>query len=162
MTCTLVAPSGITSPIGRPREAFRMSQHGSFKPSYFSIAERHRQICQGGDVRLTPLDWEYLAAWETAGLPIEAVVLGMHRTFENARRGPQNAPVPRIRRIAYCAQEIYAAAEQLAEDEVAGHGDFAAVLFGKSVVLKSTELAFPRTKIVRCQTVVGNTRTKMK
>jgi hypothetical protein len=69
-------------------------------------------------------EWDYLAAWEAAGIPIEAVVLGMHRTFENARRGPQNALVPRIRTIAYSAPEIYAAAEQLVEDEVAGHGDF--------------------------------------
>jgi hypothetical protein len=100
-----------------------MSQHGYFEPNYFSIAECHWQVCQGEYVRFSSLDWALLCAWQDGGVPLEAVLLGIHRTFENARRGPENAGLRRIRSLAYCAPEIYAAYEQLVDDETAGHGD---------------------------------------
>jgi hypothetical protein len=100
-----------------------MSQHGSFEPNYFSIAETHWRACQGEDVRFSSLDWAVLGACEDGGIPLEAFLWGIHRTFENARLGPQNGRLRRIRRVAYCLPEIYAAHELLVEDEVQGHGD---------------------------------------
>jgi hypothetical protein len=63
---------------------------------------------------LGPLDFAYLTAWQEAGIPLTAVILGIQRTFAGFHPRPGNE---RIRSLRYCKAEIYTAAHELWPEE---------------------------------------------
>lgn len=81
--------------------------------SYLETVEQHFQAARGSAFfRLSPLDWALVEAWQSAGVPLEAVLRGIDRTFENWRRVPR-ARTEKVNSIAYCTQMIAAEAQAM-------------------------------------------------
>lgn len=83
--------------------------------NYFTEIEEQFQRRRGSLLLLSPLDWALIAAWQEAGFPLEAVLRGIDATFDkhDARKGKARAR--RINGLAYCAQEVLRAVEDMHE-----------------------------------------------
>lgn len=88
--------------------------------NYFAAAEHLWGTRNPARPRFTSLDWSLLSALENGGYPLEAILWGIERTFDNYK---PKAPGDRVRHLAYCMGEIVACGELLAEDSTQGHGD---------------------------------------
>ena len=81
---------------------------------YFEQIETAWQRHQPRYLILSPVDWGFIDAWNEAGIPLTAVLLGIERTFENFRpQWPGNRP----RTLRYCWPEILKAWRELADVE---------------------------------------------
>jgi len=80
--------------------------------NYFTEIEEHFQR-RGTITLLSPLDWALMEIWKDAAIPLEAVLRGMDASFEKWERRPKHTR--KINSLAYCAQEVLAAAEQMNE-----------------------------------------------
>jgi hypothetical protein len=83
--------------------------------NYFTEIEEQFQRRRGGILLLSTLDWALIETWKDAGIPLEAVLRGIDGAFESYEK----RPVPRkVNSLAYCAQEVLAAAEEMKEAAV--------------------------------------------
>src|SRR5947209_10984831 len=75
-------------------------------------------FCQrrGRGLQVSPLDWELIGTWKDAGIPLEAVLRGIDSTFDRYDRRPTKSK--KVNGLAYCSQEILAAAEEMKEAAV--------------------------------------------
>lgn len=91
--------------------------------NYFTEIEEQFQRRRGGILLLSTLDWALIETWKDAGIPLEAVLRGIDGAFERYEK----RPTPRkVNSLAYCAQEVLAAAEEMKEAAVgAGSSDAA-------------------------------------
>jgi len=84
--------------------------------NYFTEIEEHFQRARNsGLFLLSPLDWAMIETWKEAGIPLEAVLKGIDRAFEKWRA--RKIKTRRINSLAYCAQEVLAAAQQATGQE---------------------------------------------
>src|SRR5215472_4698616 len=67
---------------------------------------------------LSPLDWALMEVWKDAGIPLEAVIRGIDAAFDKWERRPRHTR--KVNSLAYCAQEVLAAAEEMKEAAVGG------------------------------------------
>jgi hypothetical protein len=81
--------------------------------NYFTEIEQHFQQRRGNLLLLSTLDWALIESWKDAGLPLEAVLRGIDATFDKYDRRPSKTR--KINSLAYCSQEVLAAAEQMKE-----------------------------------------------
>lgn len=65
---------------------------------------------------LSTLDWALIETWKDAGIPLEAVLRGIDTTFDRWEQRPSKTK--RINGLAWCAQEVLAAAEDMQEAAV--------------------------------------------
>src|SRR5437763_4532335 len=65
---------------------------------------------------LSTLDWALIETWKDAGIPLEAVLRGIDATFEKYNARPSKSR--KINGLAYCSQEVLAAAEDMKEAAV--------------------------------------------
>jgi hypothetical protein len=84
--------------------------------NYFTEIEEHFQRRRGGALLLSTLDWALIETWKDAGLPLEAVLRGIDATFERYDAKPSKTR--KINSLAYCSQEVLAAAEDMKEASV--------------------------------------------
>ena len=84
--------------------------------NYFTEIEERYQKRRGTGLLLSTLDWALIETWKDAGLPLEAVLRGIDETFDKYDRRP--ARPKKINSLAYCAQEVLAAAEDMKEAAV--------------------------------------------
>jgi len=84
--------------------------------NYFTEIEEHFQRRRGTLLLLSPLDWALMEIWKDAGIPLEAVLSGIDATFEKWERRPHRTR--KVNGLAYCSQEVLAAAEELQEAAV--------------------------------------------
>ncbi len=93
--------------------------------NYFTEIEERYQKRRGTGLLLSTIDWALIETWKDAGLPLEAVLRGIDETFDKYDRRPAKAK--KINSLAYCAQEVLAAAEDMKEAAVGAqpkeHGD---------------------------------------
>jgi hypothetical protein len=83
--------------------------------NYFTEIEEQFQRRRGGLLLLSTLDWALIETWKDAGIPLEAVLRGIDGAFERYEK----RPTPRkVNSLAYCAQEVLAAAEEMKEAAV--------------------------------------------
>ncbi len=83
--------------------------------NYFTEIEEQFQRRRGGMLLLSTLDWALIETWKDAGIPLEAVLRGIEGAFERYEK----RPTPRkVNSLAYCAQEVLAAAEEMKEAAV--------------------------------------------
>jgi hypothetical protein len=83
--------------------------------NYFTEIEEHFQQRRGGILLLSTLDWALIETWKDAGIPLEAVLRGIDAAFERYEK----RPTPRkVNSLAYCSQEVLAAAEDMKEAAV--------------------------------------------
>ena len=101
--------------------------------NYFTEIEEYFWKKRGTGLLVSTLDWALMDSWKQAQIPLEAVLKGIDRTFEKyeARRHRSR----RINSLAYCHQEILAAAGE--RDRAALHHPSAAAE------------AFPREELAR-------------
>jgi hypothetical protein len=84
--------------------------------NYFTEIEDNFQRRRGTLTLLSPLDWALMEIWKDAGIPLEAVLRGMDAAFDKWERRPKRTR--KVNGLAYCAQEVLAAAEEMKEATV--------------------------------------------
>lgn len=87
--------------------------------NYFTEIEEHFQRRRGGILMLSTLDWALIETWKDAGIPLEAVLRGIDGAFERYEKRPSKR---KVNSLAYCAQEVLAAAEEMKEAAVGASG----------------------------------------
>ncbi|MBS1851765.1 MAG: hypothetical protein JST79_12690 [Acidobacteria bacterium] len=83
--------------------------------NYFTEIEEHFQRRRGGILLLSTLDWALIETWKDAGIPLEAVRRGIDAAFERYEKRPGQR---KVNSLAYCSQEVLAAAEEMKEAAV--------------------------------------------
>lgn len=83
--------------------------------NYFTEIEEHFQHRRGTLLMLSTLDWALIAMWQEAGFPLEAVRSGIDATFEKYESRKAKGRARRINGLAYCAQEVLHAVENMHE-----------------------------------------------
>jgi hypothetical protein len=83
--------------------------------NYFTEIEEQFQRRRGGGLLLSTLDWALIETWKEAGIPLEAVLRGVDGAFERHEKRPSKR---KVNSLAYCAQEVLAAAEEMKEAAV--------------------------------------------
>lgn len=89
--------------------------------NYFTEVEEHFQRRRGGILLLSTLDWALIETWKDAGVPLEAVLRGIDAAFDRYDQRPSKSK--KVNSLAYCAQEVLAAAEDMKEASVGMAGD---------------------------------------
>jgi hypothetical protein len=84
--------------------------------NYFTEIEEHFQRRRGTILMLSTLDWALIETWKDAGVPLEAVLRGIDSAFDKYHARP--AKTRKVNSLAYCAQEVLAAAEDMQEASV--------------------------------------------
>ena len=84
--------------------------------NYFTEVEELYQKRRGTGLLLSTIDWALIETWKDAGIPLAAVLRGIDATFDKYDQRPQSKSTSRkINSLAYCSQEVLAAAEELKE-----------------------------------------------
>jgi hypothetical protein len=84
--------------------------------NYFTEIEEHFQKRRGTLIILSPLDWALMEIWKDAGIPLEAVLLGIDLSFDKWERRPRRTR--KVNGLAYCSQEVLAAAQEMKDAAV--------------------------------------------
>ena len=84
--------------------------------NYFTEIEERFLQRRGGGLLLSTLDWALIETWKDAGIPVEAVLRGIDAAFDRYERRP--AKTKKVNSLAYCSQEVLAAAEDMKEAAV--------------------------------------------
>lgn len=85
-------------------------------PDHFNyFSEIEERFCQrrGTVVMCSTLDWALMETWKDAGIPLEAVLRGIDAAFDRYDARPRKTR--KVNSLAYCAQEVLAAAEEIQE-----------------------------------------------
>ncbi len=84
--------------------------------NYFTEIEEHFQQRRGDMLLLSTLDWALIETWKDAGIPLEAALRGVDAAFDKYDQRPSKTR--KVNSLAYCAQEVLAAAEDMKEAAV--------------------------------------------
>ncbi len=79
--------------------------------NYFTDVEECYRRCRETPTLLSPLDWALLESWKEAGIPLEAVLIGVERSFKKFQKRPRR--FRKVNSLAYCAQEVLRAAAEV-------------------------------------------------
>jgi hypothetical protein len=89
--------------------------------NYFTEIEEQFQRRRGSILLLTTLDWALIETWKDAGIPLEAALRGIDAAFDRYDQRPSKSK--KVNSLAYCAQEVLAAAEDMKEGAVGAARD---------------------------------------
>jgi len=84
--------------------------------NYFTEIEDRFLHRRGGGLLLSTLDWALIETWKDAGIPLEAVLRGIDAAFDRYDQRPSKTK--KVNSLAYCSQEVLAAAEDMKEAAV--------------------------------------------
>ncbi len=84
--------------------------------NYFTEIEEHFLRRRGGGLLLSTLDWALIETWKDAGIPLEAALRGIEAAFDRYDQRPSKTK--KVNSVAYCSQEVLAAAEDMKEATV--------------------------------------------
>ncbi len=84
--------------------------------NYFTEIEEHFQRRRGSGLLLSTLDWALIEIWKDAGIPLEAALRGIDVAFDKYDQRPSRSQ--KINSLAYCAQAVLVAAEDIKEAAV--------------------------------------------
>jgi hypothetical protein len=93
--------------------------------NYFTEIEDRFQQRRGSILLLSTLDWALIETWREAGIPLESVLRGIDAAFDKYEARQKRARMRRINGLAWCAQAVMQAAEEMKE-AAAGAGPTAA------------------------------------
>jgi hypothetical protein len=85
--------------------------------NYFTEIEEHFQR-RRGRIQVSPLDWALIETWKDAGVPLEAVLRGIDAAFD--KYDERKSKAQKVNSLAYCAQAVLVAAEEMKEAAVGG------------------------------------------
>jgi hypothetical protein len=83
--------------------------------NYFTEIEERFQQRRGALLLLSTLDWALIETWREAGIPLEAALRGIDAAFDKHEAQPKRGRRRRINGLAWCAQSVMVAAEELRE-----------------------------------------------
>lgn len=84
--------------------------------NYFTEIEDRFQKRRGSGLLLSTLDWALIETWKDAGIPLEAVLRGIDAAFDRYDQRPSKTK--KVNSLAYCAQEVLSAVEDMKEATV--------------------------------------------
>ena len=87
---------------------------------YFSAIEQRFTARRGSLLLLSTLDWALIETWREARVPLAAVLRGIDRSFDRyevraQRAAPGKGRLRKVNGLAWCAQAVMEAAEQIVE-----------------------------------------------
>jgi hypothetical protein len=88
--------------------------------NYFTEIEMRYLQRRGGGLLLSTLDWSLIETWKDAGVPLEAALRGIDAAFDRWEERPSKTR--KVNSLAYCSQEVLAAAEDMREAAVGSAG----------------------------------------
>lgn len=80
--------------------------------NYFTEIEERYRRCRATPTLLSPLDWALIESWKESGIPLDAVLIGVERSFEKFAKRPRR--YRKVNSLAYCTQEVLRAAQESA------------------------------------------------
>jgi hypothetical protein len=83
--------------------------------NYFTEIEERFQQRRGSILLLSTLDWALIETWRDAGIPLEAALRGIDSAFDKYEARQKKARMRRVNGLAWCAQAVMEAAEELRE-----------------------------------------------
>ncbi len=83
--------------------------------NYFTEIEERFQQRRGSLLLLSTLDWALIEMWREAGVPLQAVLRGIDAAFDKYESRTHHGHKRRINGLAWCAQAVMEAAEELHE-----------------------------------------------
>ncbi len=83
--------------------------------NYFTEIEERFQQRRGSLLLLSTLDWALIETWRDAGIPLEAVLRGIDAAFDKYEARQKRGRMRRVNGLAWCAQAVMEAAEELRE-----------------------------------------------
>ena len=83
--------------------------------NYYTEIEDRFQQRRGALLLLSTLDWALIEMWREAGVPLEAVLRGIDAAFDKYEARQKKARMRHINGLAWCAQAVMQAAEELRE-----------------------------------------------
>jgi hypothetical protein len=83
--------------------------------NYFTEIEERFQQRRGSILLLSTLDWALIEMWREAGIPLEAVLRGIDAAFDKYETRQKRGRMRRINGLAWCAQAVMVAAEEMRE-----------------------------------------------
>ena len=83
--------------------------------NYFTEIEDRFQQRRGALLLLSTLDWALIETWREAGIPLDAVLRGIDSAFDKYEARQKKARMMKINGLAWCAQAVMEAAEELRE-----------------------------------------------
>jgi hypothetical protein len=83
--------------------------------NYFTEIEDRFQQRRGAILLLSTLDWALIETWREAGIPLEAALRGIDAAFDKYEARQKRARMRKINGLAWCAQAVMEAAEELRE-----------------------------------------------
>lgn len=83
--------------------------------NYFTEIEEHFWRKRGAHLLVSPLDWAILETWQKSQIPLEAVLRGIDRAFESYARSRRGAGGRPLKSLAYCADAVLEAAQEMQE-----------------------------------------------
>ena len=83
--------------------------------NYFTEIEERFQQRRGALLLLSTIDWALIETWREAGIPLEAALRGIDAAFDKYEARQQRGRMRRVNGLAWCAQAVMEAAEQLNE-----------------------------------------------
>jgi hypothetical protein len=89
--------------------------------NYFTEIEEHFWRKRGAHLLVSPLDWAIMETWQKAGVPLEAVLKGIDRAAESYARSRRGAGGRAMKTLAYCADAVLEAAEEMNEAAAGAH-----------------------------------------
>lgn len=99
---------------------------------YFSEIEEHFQRRRGTALLLSTLDWALIETWKESGIPLAAALRGIDEAFDKYDKRPRKTR--KVNSLAYCAQAVLAAAEDMQEAVLGAHNpDTRAVIEHKEI-----------------------------
>jgi hypothetical protein len=84
---------------------------------YFTEIEERFSRRRGSLLLLSTLDWALIESWREAGVPLEAVLRGIDTAFDKyeTRSVRAKARLRKVNGLAWCAQAVMTAAEEMVE-----------------------------------------------
>jgi hypothetical protein len=83
--------------------------------NYFTEIEERFQQRRGALLLLSTLDWALIETWREAGVPLDAALRGIDAAFDKYEARQHRGHKRRINGLAWCAQAVMEAAEELRE-----------------------------------------------
>jgi hypothetical protein len=83
--------------------------------NYFTEIEERFQQRRGSILLLSTLDWALIDMWREAGIPLEAALRGIDNAFDKYEARQKRGRMRRVNGLAWCAQAVMNAAEELNE-----------------------------------------------
>ena len=83
--------------------------------NYFTEIEERFQQRRGSILLLSTLDWALIETWQEAAIPLDAALRGIDAAFDKYEQRQKKGRMRRINGLAWCAQAVMEAAQELRE-----------------------------------------------